>query len=272
MRFACCKILFGKTPFREFVKAVASMGFDGVEAGISEIKEAYGSAKVFSAEMEAHGLKLAGSYWGGPFYDPAQHERLVKEAVGQAEFLRNVGSQHLVIGPPGRFKGFEEAAEKYLKATAQCLDKVGAAVQDQGVLIGLHNHYGCIAESRREIDFIMANTDPTLVGFAPDTCHLAVAGCDVLETIRAYSRRVNYVHLKDATKPGLFVPRDQKWTDRMRELGRGKIDFPAVMKVIKAAGYDDWAAYEQDFSTTTAEESARISKRYIDRFLKPLYK
>jgi sugar phosphate isomerase/epimerase len=47
---------------------------------------------------------------------------------------------------------------------------------------GLHNHMGQMVQNRDEVDRFMSMTDPKLFGFSPDTCHLNLAGCDVVGT------------------------------------------------------------------------------------------
>jgi inosose dehydratase len=50
------------------------------------------------------------------------------------------------------------------------------------------------------------------------------------------------------------------WT----ELGRGAVDFPAILSILKGVGFSGWLIVETDVTQLpTALESAQISRRYL---------
>jgi len=184
MKYGSCTMVFGEMKLSAIIDVVASLGFDGFEADVPDIEKTYGGAKRFMDVLRQKDLALAASYLGADYHDVTQHPRIEQEALRWAEFLATVESKNIVIGPPSRFSGL---AEKHIRNMAQILNRIGKSTLDLDVRIGVHNHYGGIVESRREIDLLMEFTDAEYVGFAPDTGHLAISGCDVRQTFEDYA-------------------------------------------------------------------------------------
>jgi inosose dehydratase len=111
----------------------------------------------------------------------------------------------------------------------------------------------------------MKNVESELLGFCPDTAHLVLADMDPLEIIGKYLDRTTYVHLKDVKAPSKIGMRDDRWFMRTTELGRGVVDFPAVLRLLKDAGRVEGLVVEQDYSELAPEESAVASIGYLRR-------
>lgn len=285
MKFSCCKILFRGSLIRRMLfdpisihktaEIVACIGFDGIEVSMNEALNEYDSGKTMAKNLNTYGLELSGAYWGGDFHDRSKHKSLIETSQKHFQFLHSAESNHLIIGLPKMLTVFEEQPEKLVRAMADCLNEIGKKAREWGIQIGLHNHYGTMFESSKDIDVMMKATNPEYVGFCPDTAHLAISGCNVINIVESYKDRINYIHLKDATQRETYLdrvyPRNIRWTKRFRELGKGDIDFAAVMRILKRSGYTGWCAYEQDNSRTPIR-SATVSKRYIDEFIAPIFK
>ena len=118
----------------------------------------------------------------------------------------------------------------------------------------------------------MARTDPALVGLCIDTGHLSLAGGDPIEIYRRYAARVWHVHFKDFEPNVLNRARGASWDyfETMRhgvfcELGRGNVDFPAMLGALRANAYDSWIVVEQDVlpGMGSPAESARRNREYL---------
>jgi sugar phosphate isomerase/epimerase len=68
-----------------------------------------------------------------------------------------------------------------------------------------------------------------------------------MSVVKKHGPRLNYLHFKDAVRP--FTRPD--FFPNIRELGKGEVDFPGVMRVLKELGYQGWINVEQDFTTMT---------------------
>ncbi len=272
MKFAICKILFGSASLEEFFGVAEKLKFDGVEFGYEESFKRYPVASDLRKALADKALKWAGSYWGADWHVEGLRESFIEQAQKRAKYMLEAGCNTIIIGPPARFKGYEEKKNEYLEKTCVTINAIGKVASNMGLRVGIHNHYGTTIESSEEIDYVMQHTDAGLVGFCPDTAHLAVSGCDALNVVKRYVDRVVYLHLKDAIKPGEFVPRNEKWDERLRDLGKGQIPLKEILKSLKSHGYEGWISYEQDHPQRgeTAEESASASKKYIELELKNL--
>jgi inosose dehydratase len=150
---------------------------------------------------------------------------------------------------------------------APFLNELGKIAGDAGMEIGIHPHVNTIVETPAEIDMIMELTDPNYVGMAPDTGHIQLGGGDPVEIIKKYSNRLCYFHLKDVA--GKFER--PNFGPNIREMGKGEVDFPAVMNVLKEIEYKGWLNVEQDYTEMTPLESATESMGYINKIMKPIY-
>ena len=51
------------------------------------------------------------------------------------------------------------------------------------------------------------------------------------------------------------------------ELGKGGVDFPAIVNILRQNSYQGWITVELDSTLRTPKESARISKNYLEKTL-----
>jgi inosose dehydratase len=211
------------------------------------------------------GLVVSAHYFSGPFYDPAKKSEIFAQAQEKIDSLRALGAANMVIGPPAAPAGADRM--EVIARMAPVLDELGRRARSQGIAIGIHPHLNTVIETPEETDAIMGRCDPALVGLALDTGHFHLAGGDVVRAVRTYGSRLNYFHFKDAVRP--FGRPD--FFPNLRDLGKGEVDFPGVMRALKELGYRGWINVEQDFTATTPGESCRASLEYVRNALSPIY-
>ncbi|MEM3545800.1 MAG: sugar phosphate isomerase/epimerase [Candidatus Bathyarchaeia archaeon] len=107
-------------------------------------------------------------------------------------------------------------------------------------------------------EILVKNTDPSYVFFQPDVYWIYYAGYDPCEVIKALKNRCFLIHLKDMK---------DKVSRGFIELGRGIIDFKAVVEVCESSGVE-WYVVETDIPTMDSIESARSSLEYLRRNFK----
>ena len=264
----------------EAVNNIAELGLDGIEytPRRDELTRFGFTRESFRDLLNEKNLKVTANYFGGEFHDPERREGILTAFGNTLENLKFYGAKNVVIGPPGRGNWSDyhhetsddsesEIPEK-IKAMAPFLNELGKIAQDEGIEIGIHPHTNTIVENPAEIDLIMELTDPQFVGLVPDTAHIELGGGDSVEIIRKYSSRLNYFHLKDSVGRTFERPR---FEPHIREMGKGDIDFPAIMSILKETGFKGWLNIEQDFTEMTPWESATQSVDYINSTLKPIY-
>src|SRR5258708_3875313 len=98
-----------------------------------------------------------------------------------------------------------------------------------------------------------------------DVAHCQQGGGDPVKAIKQHHDRIVFLHIKDVeTVP---VTAEQSRPYRFVELGRGRVDIPAVFSALKEIKYRGWAVVELDAvpdKSGTPKESAIINKRYLE--------
>ena len=243
------------------------LGLDGVEYSPrkDELERNGLTRESFRALLEEKKIAVSAHYWGAPFYDASRKKQLLDDFQQMLESLKFYGSKNMVIGPGSRNI---DSPAKLIRGSAPFLNELGRIAADQGIEIGIHPHYNTFIETPEEIRMAMELTDPQYVYLSADTGHLALGGGNVLEILRTYKSRLNYFHFKDVA--GQVMNRPQ-FGPNIRELGKGEIDFPAIMALLKEIRFKGWINQEQDTTRLTPLGSATESINYINAKLKMLY-
>jgi inosose dehydratase len=216
---------------------------------------------------------------GGPmamqFEDPAKARQIIEEHVKLVRWIKGFGCTHLKINTGGRRP--EGTTEEDLKQMAKTMNELGKRISDEGLKFGVHAHLWTQLQNRSEIDRLMALTDPKHVYMVLDTGHITMAGIDPVDLTRSYVHRIVEYHMKDCKpedrgghKGG--TPQREGYIEKGKrifyELGKGGVDYPAILAILKQNHWDGWLTVELDSTDTTPKESAAQSKRYLEEVLK----
>ena len=154
-----------------------------------------------------------------------------KEAVDQAfAYAKKVGVP-LVVGVPN----------------PDLLDYTESVVKSTGIRIAIHNHgpEDKLYPSPKNVYDLIKDRDEKM-GICMDIGHAIRAGADPAQVVKQYKNRIFDLHIKDVT----LAAKDGKAI----EVGRGVIDFPALVKALKKAGYQGVCSleFEKDMSDPLA--------------------
>ncbi len=148
------------------------------------------------------------------------------------------------------------SAKEWVHA-ATTLDAIGARLRDAGLRLGYHNHdheFESIGETTA-FDIIFEYAKPENLFLELDVRWASELGGDACAIIREFGARCRFLHLKERPNEG----------KGFTELGRGVIDWPAVIAAGRKAGVQ-WYVVEQDESEMGAIESAAINAEYLRQF------
>lgn len=256
-----------KTSLQKIIQEMHDLGLDGVEYSPrkGELEKNGLTRESFRALLREKKIAVSAHYWGAPFYDTSRKQQILEDFQTTLESLRFYGSRNVVIGPGNRHV---DAPEKLIRESAPLLNELGKIAADQGIQIGIHPHYNTFIETPEEIKMAMELTDPQYVHLSPDTGHLALGGGNVLDILRTYKSRLNYFHFKDVAGP---VAKRPQFGPNIRELGKGEIDFPAIMALLREIRFKGWINQEQDATGLTPLQSATESMDFIKKKLKVIY-
>lgn len=229
------------------LREIAAAGYEGAEIGAHKLNLDQPAA--FNAMAAQMGLVVSGIHTHGEIYSlPA-----IQTASGYFEkaagFANATGASCMLIS--GRRK--EHKREADLEAEVHSLMHVAHICQAVGLPLYYHSHNWELADDLRELRYLFAHTDPQLMSLALDIGWVQRAGLDPVAVINEFYGRIRYLHFKDSAN------------DRWTELGRGQVDFPAVLRLLEAQGYTGWLAVERDEELPNAFESAQESRAYLKK-------
>lgn len=288
------------------LKVVAACGFTGVElrAGTgrwdplgrpASIAASYGTASAFTAQLRQIGIEAVCSWYfdpGEPIGEELSHGRSVlnvgdHKAIAEsvkpfAEFLAASGGSRLVVRPlPSAWRTGELSASA-LATAAEGWNQAGAATAALGVTVSLHPDCLSAAADPEMLDTLLGATDPALVGLTLDTAELTLAGLDPVAVYRQYRHRVDHIHLKDTRyvdEPGerrrpqaeavMLQAGGARGVDRwFYECGTpgGLVDFPALLRELRADRYPDWLVFESE-QTPNPARSVMLNGWYARQVL-----
>ena len=145
-------------------------------------------------------------------------------------------------------------SSKQWKTFAAGAEKVARAVKDTfRMRTVFHHHCAGYIETAAEVDTLMKLTDPQLLGLCLDMGHFAFGGGNPVEALEMYYDRTWHVHFKDFD-PKVGQEAREKGYDYFKsvekgvfcELGKGNVDFQAIVEILNKNGYNGWIVVEQD--------------------------
>jgi inosose dehydratase len=231
------------------LRDIAAAGYEGVELFDGNLIEYENRPDELRQLLGETQLELVAVYSGANFIFPEILREELWKISRAAALAARLDAEHLVVG--GGAQRVHGASEEDYARLAEGLEQVVAIAAEHGLRASYHPHLSTIVENPEQLDKVM---DRSRIDFCPDTAHLVAGGGDPAELIRRYADRISYVHLKDFTaEPFAFLP-----------LGRGEIDFAAILDELERAGYDGWLTVELDEYDGAPVDAARESRKYLD--------
>ena len=269
----------GKTRevFEEAFRDFQEIGFTAVKADVPEDMTASGYAEWIAG----YGLAPSLSLFNSPFDETVDMAEEVERAKRFAATQVALGLDRTMISSvalPARMAEPAVGAGFDAGRLARAIDNCGTVcrvLQAEGLRPLHHSHVGGVFETEAEIVRLLDDLGPDVIGFGPDTGHLAWAGIDPAPFIRRYADRLGGIHIKDCF-PDYLAPDSRagmgyrEVTDTKRlwaEPGRGVVDFPAVVAAIPADYDGDFMIEVDEPSVESKLESHRISFEWARRSL-----
>ncbi len=261
IQFGYAAITWGGDDARA-IDEVAALGFRGIQLRASAVA-AWGSRPAdLKALLAERRLSLVALSSGVVLLDPAAESENMALHLRHAQFLRDAGGTFLQVvdqRPPGRAP---EPAD--FRRMGGLLSELGRRTADLGIRLSYHNHMGNLGQAPEEVARVLEAADPRFVQLQLDIAHWQQAGGDPARAVRDYAGRMTFLHIKDVESP---VPGRAPDSFRFVELGRGKVDLPAVFSALEATSYEGWAVVELDRvpdPAGTPMESGLVAKRFIE--------
>lgn len=252
------------------IKDIAEVGFRGIQLRSNIVPEYAEKPQALKELLAEHRLELVALSSGGVRIAPGTEAEEIAKHARHAKFMHDVGGRYLQVTDSARPKDRKPTADEF-KQLGKVITEIGKRSLDLGVPLGYHNHMNSLGEAPEEVDQIMAAADPRYVKLELDVAHYHQGGGDSAKAIRKYRDRLLFLHIKDVESPAPAAEGGQPRAYRFVELGRGKVDLPAVFKALNDVKFRGWAVVELDSvpdKTRTPKESALISKKYLEEKLR----
>jgi inosose dehydratase len=266
---------------------LAETGYTGTELGDWGYMPTDPAA--LRSELERRGLVMLGAFVPVALKERACHAPGIEAAVRTARLLAAVASEpkpYLVLADnngsvpertrnAGRITAEMGLGPAEWKTFAEGANAVAAAVfHETGLRTVFHHHCAGYVETPGEIARLLELTDPRLLGLVFDTGHYVYGAgdCDAAGGFERFKERIWYAHFKDCEPAIAERARAEAWDyfEALRhgvfcELGRGCVDFPAMLRALKGAGYNGYILVEQDIlpGMSAPKESARRNREYL---------
>jgi inosose dehydratase len=270
--------------YQQVLDELSETGYQGTELGDWGFMPTV--PQELQAELERRDLVMLGAFVPVNLSNQEEHEAGQSVALRTARLLAAVGGQSPFIvladdngkdplrtknaGRIGREHGLSDAQWQIF---ADGVQRIAKSVREEtGLRTVFHHHCAGYVETPAEIEKLLQLTDPELVGLCYDTGHYRFGGGNPLEGLRKHAGRIWHVHFKDHD-PGVSSQATHQGWDYFEavqhgifcELGKGDVDFPAIVEELKRIGYAGWVVVEQDVlpSMGSPKESAQRNRDYL---------
>jgi inosose dehydratase len=271
-----------KYHFSRVLDEIASTGYVGTELGPWGFLPP--DAAALRPELDKRGLQMVSAYVPVKLVAPSAHPAAEAEAIKVGKLLAALGAKYIVladdngtvpelINEAGRAQGSRLSAAQW-DVVASAVNRIARKVNEEtGLKFAFHHHCAGYVETPEEIRNLMDRTDANLVGLCLDTGHYQYGGGDALEAVQTYGSRIWHLHFKDCD----MNVRSQCAAQKLNyfeavgagvfcELGKGSVDFPAIIAGMEKLGFDGWATVEQDILVEDLDaprESAARNRDYL---------
>ena len=273
--------------YSQMLDELAETGYTGTELGDWGYMPSESTA--LKGELGKRGVAMLGAFVPVALKNESAHESGVTVAVRTAKLIASVATEQkpfLVLADnngavpertrnAGRITPGMGLSCAEWKTFATGANRIAQTVHaETGLRTVVHHHCAGYVETPDEIARFLELTDPKTIGLVFDTGHY-VFGAQDFDAVRGLERfrdRVWYVHLKDCQPEVALQSRANGWDyfESLRhgifcELGKGGVDFPAVLRWLAAQKYEGYMLVEQDVlpGMGLPKESARRNREYL---------
>ena len=253
---------------------MAEVGYEWIELG------PYGylptDLATLRPELERRKVKICACVVEGNLEEESAWPELERQILGGGELVAGLDGRFLVLiddayfdlstGAPSGPTRLDESAWKRLVDTTHKAAEI--ARSRFGLQLVFHANAETHVEYEDQIELLLEQTDPEMVGLCLDTGHHVYCGGDPVAFIRRHHQRLWHLHLKNVDGEVLKRVREEKipmphavGQGVFCELGAGAVDFAAVRDALWEVEYSGFALVEQDMYPVPFDRPLQIARR-----------
>jgi inosose dehydratase len=251
--------------FEQVLNEIRETGYQGTELGDWGFMPVVPSE--LRKELDKRSLTMVGAFVPVFLKERGKHSAGAEAAVRTARLMADAGfpDTFIVLADEngsvkertlnaGRVTPSMGLTDDEWKVFAEGADLVAGEVKARtGLRTVFHHHCAGYAETPGEIDKLLSLTDPSLVGLVLDMGHYMFGGGDPLQALKKHKERIWHIHFKDCHPDVANKSRKEGWdyfksvaSGVFCELGKGSVDFRAIVEELHAQKYSGWIVVEQD--------------------------
>ena len=236
--YAGCSAITWSDNASQAIEDIAADGFAGIQLRSPSLNE-YPDPHALRDLLAEHKLVFVALSSGIVSLAPDIRQLQLVTHVKHAQYLHEAGGHYLQLIASDAKPSQTFTAAEY-KLQGELFTEIGKRIADLGVKLGFHNHMDSVGQSADAVDAILEASDPNYLFLELDVAHYLQGGGDPAAAIRKYGRRILFMHFKDV----INSPNGSgyEWV----ELGKGRVNFPAVFAALHAIKFRGWGIVELD--------------------------
>jgi inosose dehydratase len=239
-----------------------------------------------ASELAKRKLNMVGAFVPVFLKDKSKHDAGIEVALKTAKLMKDAGYENAFIvladdngtvdartKNAGRITADLGLTDEEWNIFAEGANRLAKVVKDEtGLRMVFHHHCAGYVETPDEVDKLLQLTDPNLLGLVLDMGHYMFGGGDPLSALQKHRERIWHIHFKDCENRVAENSRKNSWdyfesvkNGVFCELGKGAVDFKAIVDELKEMNYDGWIVVEQDVlpGMGKPKDCAQYNRDYI---------
>jgi inosose dehydratase len=246
----------GKLP--DILNIVKPAGFAGIESEPWMLASYYHDPSMLKDLLAQFNLQLGAIAFVCDWANLVETEQERSEAERVFAYVKSFPEAHLVLCQfPGKDRSNLQQRQNNL---ISCVNAIAARAVDQGLTCSYHPNSpdGSVFRIEDDYKLLLDGLDSRVVGFAPDTGHIAKGGMDVVTIFKTYRPLIKHIHFKDITASGGWAA-----------MGAGIIDFPGIVTMMRDTDYTGWIMIEEESPEAEVDPNTATTKNgeYLRRSL-----
>lgn len=236
--------------YTEVLKALAKMGYTGIEAASYADGRFYGKdPETFRKDVEGVGMRVLSSHCS---------KGLSPEELASGDFSESLKwwdaciAAHKAAGMSYIVYPYMEVPATLHDLQTYCayLNAIGAKCREQGIRFGYHNHsheFRKVEDQAVMLEYMLEHTDPENVFFQLDVYWAVMGQASPVDLFRKYPGRFRMLHIKDR-----------------REIGQsGMVGFDAIFRNAELAGVEQIVVEqeESEYDIERGRDESRLPAR-----------
>ena len=217
--------------------------------------------------------------------DPDERARAVDHEAEMIRVTKLLGGEGAVCRVLSGQRYPEVSRAQGIEWVVECIEQVLPVAREQGIILGLENHYKDgfwrHPEFAQKMDVFLelleAIPEREYFGVQYDPSNAIVAGDDPIELLRAVADRVVSMHASDRFLSQGYSLDDLResdgtigYSDALQHgvTGRGLNDYDTIFRILRDVGYEGWVSIEDGMNgmeemQTSLEFLHRMRRKYF---------